>query len=100
MIRTHPIAPFARVRLVTTLCLLRMPCTNTRSPATATEPYPAPSIDADHATVGPDRGHCFNRPVSLETPFRSGPPHCGQSKDCAHSDTVATMTTPTIAASL
>src|SRR5262245_93737 len=28
---------------------------------------------------GPDRGHCWRRPVSFERPVRSGPCHCGQS---------------------
>src|SRR5262245_56492108 len=89
--RTHTGLPSARFRLETTLWLLRMPCTQTRSPCTAIEPYPAPSIAADHATVGPDFGHCASSPVSFEMPLRSGPRHCGQSAaDCPR-----TMTAPT-----
>src|SRR5262245_4380961 len=95
MIVTHATLPSARLRLVTTLCRLRIPCTQMRSPFTATDPYPAPSIEADHASVGPDRGHCLSSPVSFDTPLRSGPRHCGQSNDvvCARSDIVATITT-------
>lgn len=54
---------------------------NTRSPRIATEPYPAPSWDADHTSAGPDLGHCLRSPISFDTPFLSGPRHCGQSVD-------------------
>jgi hypothetical protein len=34
---------------------------------------------AFHTNLGPDSGHCPSSPVSLDTPSRSGPRHCGQS---------------------
>src|SRR5262245_11418747 len=91
--RTQTTLPSARLSVETTLCRLRIPCTYTRSPCTAIEPYPAPSIAADHATGGPDRGHCESKPVSFEIPLRSGPRHCGQSNDgdCAFSAMTLTM---------
>src|SRR5262245_6223654 len=57
-----------------------------RSPLIATEPYPAPRLDACHKRDGPEAGHCFIKPVSFDSPLRSGPRHCGQSEgagDCA-----------------
>jgi hypothetical protein len=36
-------------------------------------------VFAVQTTDGPDRGHSFRRPVSLEIRVRSGPCHCGQS---------------------
>src|SRR2546426_8069464 len=35
----------------------------------------------DHTFGGPPEGHDFARPVSLETPVRSGPRHCGHSSE-------------------
>jgi hypothetical protein len=35
----------------------------------------------DHTFGGPPAGHDFARPVSLETPVRSGPRHCGHSSE-------------------
>src|SRR5436190_6432769 len=32
-----------------------------------------------HSSLGPSFGHSLSRPVSLETPSRCGPRHCGQS---------------------
>src|SRR5262245_10781876 len=29
---------------------------------------------------GPSLGHCLSKPLSLDTPVRSGPRHCGQSE--------------------
>ena len=64
---------------MTTLSRPRIPCTKTRLPATATDPYPAPISAADQTSAGPVFGHCFSRPVSRDTPDRSGPRHCGHS---------------------
>src|ERR1043165_9533214 len=41
--------------------------------------YPSPNPVAFQASFGPPEGHAFSRPVSLDTPVRSGPRHCGQS---------------------
>src|SRR5260370_1013811 len=35
----------------------------------------------DHTDGGPPEGQDFARPVSLETPVRSGPRHCGHSSE-------------------
>src|SRR5215217_506575 len=32
------------------------------------------------SSFGPPAGHCLRRPLSDETPVRSGPRHCGQSE--------------------
>src|SRR4029079_7687195 len=91
--RTQTCLPSARFSVETTLSRLRIPCTYTRSAFTEIEPYPAPSIAADHATGGPDRGHWESNPVSFEIPLRSGPRHCGQSTDddCAFNAMTLTM---------
>src|SRR5262249_60362289 len=57
----------------------RSPTTQMRSPLIAGEPSPSPRLAIDHARCGPDAGHCLISPVSLDTPLRSGPRHCGQS---------------------
>ena len=41
---------------------------------------PPPSPLTFQASGGPSLGHSLRRPFSLETAFRSGPCHCGQSK--------------------
>src|SRR5688500_5113482 len=45
----------------------------------ATDEYPLPNWLTFHAIVGPPRGHCLSRPVSLEMLSRLCPRHWGQS---------------------
>ena len=71
---------------MTTLLCAFAPCRNTRSPATAIEPYPLPRLFAVQSTRGPPPGHSGRRPVSLEMRFRSGPCHCGQSGGVSRGD--------------
>src|ERR1044071_2400804 len=47
--------------------------------ATEGDVYPSPSPVAFQASFGPSAGQDFSRPVSRETPVRSGPRHGGQS---------------------
>src|SRR5947209_10221115 len=54
-----------------------------------TPPIPSPMPFAFQAKGGPPLGHCLSKPVSLETPSRSPPRHCGQSPtDAEASDCV------------
>src|SRR5262252_752424 len=71
--------PFDRLSARIVLRLSFIPCTNTRSPMTAIEPYPPPTFVADQTIGGPEGGHECSSPVSFDTPLRSGPCHCGQS---------------------
>src|SRR5688572_23124586 len=64
---------------MTKLLLARAPWRNTRSPATAIDPYPVPRLFAVQITRGPPLGHSFKSPVSFDMRVRSGPCHCGQS---------------------
>src|SRR5690348_2141789 len=50
-----------------------------RSFEIASDPYPSPRPEMDQAAAGPFAGHDFAKPVSLETPERSGPRHWGHS---------------------
>src|SRR2546425_9086465 len=65
------------------LCLPLEPCTKMRSSLMATEPYPAPRLEIDQTSGGPEAGHCCSSPDSFDRPLRSGPRHCGQSADGA-----------------
>ena len=49
-----------------------------RPPTTATLEKPAPRPVAVQSFGGPPAGHDVSRPVSVETPSRFGPRHCGQ----------------------
>src|SRR4030095_10136734 len=55
-----------------------------RSPTTAGVEKPEPMSVAFHCNLGPSLGHSFSRPVSVETPFRWGPRHWGQSSAWRH----------------
>src|SRR4029079_10950736 len=50
-----------------------------RLPTTTGVEKPSPRSFTCHSSFGPPAGHCLSRPVSFETPLRSGPRHCGQS---------------------
>jgi len=54
-----------------------------RSPLMETEPNPSPMPEMDQISEGPDGGHSFSKPVSVEILVRSGPCHCGQSLSAA-----------------
>src|SRR6516162_9725081 len=49
--------------------------------------YPVPTllfwftVREFHNSFGPSLGHSWSKPVSVETALRSGPRHCGQSRD-------------------
>src|SRR6516225_8341851 len=48
---------------------------------------PIPRFLDVHNSFGPSLGQPLSRPVSLETPVRSGPRHCGQSAAPARAQT-------------
>src|SRR5262245_12411532 len=60
--------------------------------------WASPRLVAFHASFGPSAGQDLRMPVSLETPFRSGPRHCGQS--CARAAAVRTDAIKPTAATL
>src|SRR5437667_11185803 len=58
-----------------------------RSPTMAGVEKPRPVLRYVHRSGGPFLGQAVSRPVSFETPVRSGPRHCGQS--AARADSAA-----------
>src|SRR5689334_3028847 len=48
-----------------------------REPTTTGVEKPSPTSFTCHSSFGPPAGHCLSKPVSFDTPLRSGPRHCG-----------------------